>query len=71
MIMSNDELQQKYDRLFEKVRRMRGYQKEYFKYRVKNDLETAKRFEREVDKIIDDEVKLKKSNQTELFINVK
>lgn len=65
--MTEAEIQTKYDRLLEKVRRMRGYQKEYFKYRASSDLQLAKRFEREVDQLIADEVKIQKSNQKEMF----
>lgn len=46
---------------------MRGYQKEYFKYRVRSDLETAKRYEREVDKLIEEEIKAIKSQQLTLI----
>lgn len=65
--MTQEDLQKKYDRLFEKVRRMRGMQREWFKYRVGDDLKRAKVLEREVDQLIDEEVKLKKSNQPEIF----
>lgn len=57
----------RHDTLVEKVRRMRGYQKEYFKYRTRQDLELSKRFEREVDKLLNEEVEIKKSNQKEIF----
>lgn len=63
------EITAKFDRLLDKVRRMRAYQREYFKYRAKSDLDMAKRFEREVDKMVEEEVKIKKSNQQELFNN--
>lgn len=63
------EITAKFDRLLEKVRRMRAYQREYFKYRAKSDLDLAKKFEREVDKMVEEEVKIKKSNQQELFNN--
>ena len=65
--MTQEELQKKHDRLVDKVRRMRGMQKEWFKYRVGDDLKRAKVLEREVDQLIDEEVKLKKSNQPEIF----
>ena len=65
--MNTEEIQKKYDRLLDKVRRMRGLQREYFKYRVGEDLKRAKAMEREVDQIIDEEVKAKKSNQPEIF----
>jgi hypothetical protein len=65
--MSTEELQTKYDKLFDKVRQMRGYQKEYFKYRASSDLEKSKRFEREVDQIIKDEVQKKESKQIDIL----
>ena len=65
--MTQEELQKKHDRLVDKVRRMRGMQKEWFKYRVGDDLKRAKVLEREVDQLIDEEVKLMKSNQPEIF----
>ena len=65
--MTQEEIQKKYDQLVEKVRRMRGHQKEFFKYRAKVDLDAARRFEREVDKLIEEEVKQKKSQQSVMF----
>lgn len=65
--MTHEELQKKYDILVEKVRRMRGHQKEYFKYRASSDLQSARRFEREVDGIIEEAVKIQKSKQRDLF----
>ncbi|MBU7576485.1 MAG: hypothetical protein KAF40_00340 [Flavihumibacter sp.] len=65
--MSQEELQKKYDQLLEKVRRMRGHQKEYFKYRASSDLQLAKRFEREVDELIKKEMDQRKSNQKQFF----
>lgn len=65
--MSTEELQVRYDQLVDKVRRMRGAQREYFKYRAKTDLDLSKRLEREVDKMIQDEVDKQKSKQKEMF----
>lgn len=65
--MSQEELQQKYDRLIDRVRRMRGRQKEYFKYRASSDLEAARRLEREVDKLLNEEVKAQQSKQNSLL----
>lgn len=62
-----EEIQKKYDRLFDKVRQMRGVQKEYFKYRASSDLDKARRLERELDTMIKEEVELKKKQQTALF----
>lgn len=57
----------RHEKLVDKVRRMRGYQKEYFKYRTRQDLELSKRFEREVDQILREEVSIKESKQKEIF----
>lgn len=65
--MEHEALEKKYNQLVDKVRRMRGVQKEYFKYRAKVDLDRARRLEREVDTLIDAAVQNQKSNQTELF----
>lgn len=68
--MSNEQfehLQKKYNHLFERVRRMRAYQKEYFKYRASSDLKLSKQFEKEVDQLIATEVKEQKSKQKEIF----
>lgn len=64
---ARQDLEKKYEQLFNKVRQMRGRQKEYFKWRASSDLQEARRFEREVDALIDQELKIQKSNQTELF----
>lgn len=65
--MTQQELQAKHDRLVDKVRQMRGAQKEYFKYRAKADLDRSKRLEREVDQMIQEEVERQKSGQQEMF----
>lgn len=65
--MTQEELQKKYDRFLHYVRKMRGHQKEYFKYRASSDLQMAKKYEREVDGLIAEEVKNQKSNQKEMF----
>jgi hypothetical protein len=65
--MTLEELQKKYVRLLEKVRMMRGRQKEYFKWRAQSDLQAARRYEKEVDAIIEAEVKIQKSNQQTLL----
>jgi hypothetical protein len=64
--MTQEDLQKKYDRLLDKVRQMRGWQKEYQKYHASSDRELAKRFEREVDQLLKDEVDRKNSKQLEL-----
>lgn len=65
--MTVEEMQKKYDQLLDKVRRMRGHQKEYFTYRSGSALKMAKHWEREVDKLIEEEVKRKKSGQQDLL----
>lgn len=52
---------------FEKVRKMRGWQKEYHKYHVKADLDKAQRFQRDVDIMIGDELKEINSKQLTLI----
>ncbi|RFM30053.1 hypothetical protein [Deminuibacter soli] len=65
--MTQEELQKKYNHLLEKVRRMRGVQKEFFKYRARADLDLSRRLEREVDHLIQDEVNNQKSKQIPLL----
>lgn len=59
-------LQKKYDRLIHMVRRMRGAQREYVKYYAKEDKAVMMHLQREVDKLIDEEVKFKKSKQNQI-----
>ena len=65
--MTPEELQKRYDRLINKVRQMRGLQREYARWRAKVDWEKSRRLEREVDALIEEEVKRMKSNQKEMF----
>ncbi len=65
--MNMEDFQKKYEHLVDRVRVMRGCQREYFKYRAKVDLERSKRLEREVDGLIEEEVKRQKSKQQEIF----
>lgn len=60
-------IEQKYLHLLDLVRRMRGVQKDYFRYRASEDLKRARRLEREVDQLIEMEVKKLKSLQKQLF----
>ncbi len=64
--MTQDELQKKHARFLDKVRQMRGVQKDYFKFRMRSYLERSKRLEREVDAMINEEVKAMKSGQQEI-----
>ncbi len=65
--MTQEELQQKYDLLFERVVKMREAQINYFRYRTQSDLNTSKNLEREMDHYLKVEAAKKKSNQKELF----
>lgn len=65
--MSQEEIKKRYDRLLEKTRQVRGWQKQWYKYHVQSDLQVAKRLERELDQMIAEEVKIKESNQGEIF----
>lgn len=62
-----DALEKLHTQFRDKVRRMRGHQKEYFKWRASSDLKFARQWEREVDNSIDQEVKTEKSNLNKLF----
>lgn len=66
-LTTQEGLQRKYDRLVELVRKTRGHQKEYFKYRASSDLKKAKQWENALDAFIDEEVKTRESKQKELF----
>jgi hypothetical protein len=65
--MNQDQLQQRYDQLYEKVRRMREYQKKYFQFRTQADLNASKNCEREVDHLLASETKRRASGQSEMF----
>lgn len=60
-------LQKRFDRLLDLVRKTRGHQKEYFKYRGSADLKRARQWESALDAFIDEEVKSRESKQKELF----
>lgn len=65
--MSNDLLQKKYENLLKKVTKMRHYQKGYIKYGARQDLESCKKYQKEVDALILAEKKLQETKQTEIF----
>lgn len=65
--MDIETLQKKYDRLLDLTRKVRGHQKEYFKYRASSDLEKSKHWERQLDQFLKQEVTAKATNQQELF----
>lgn len=59
-------LQAQHTALVDAVRRMRGYQKEWFKYHSSLDLKAAKAWERKVDELLTKEVNAQKQQQQEL-----
>lgn len=65
--MRYEELKTRYDRLVNKVKNMRLAQIDYFKYRGQGYLDKARRYERDVDEIIREEVKIQESKQQDLF----
>jgi hypothetical protein len=65
--MSHDELEKKYQYLVNRVRVMRFHQKEFRKYRATSDKESAARLERQVDNLLLEEEKKRKSKQRELL----
>jgi hypothetical protein len=60
-------IQLKYDRLLKTVRKMRHYQAAYKVYRISSDRINARNYEREVDRLITQELKGQKSKQQEIF----
>ena len=60
-------LQQKYERLLLRVARMRAAQKTFEMYRAEVDRKAKRRLEWEVDRIIKEELKERKSNQIKLL----
>lgn len=65
--MTLEDLQKKHERLVDRVRQMRARQREYLKYYASEDKRVMKRLEYEVDNLIAEEVKAKKSGQRELL----
>lgn len=65
--MTQDELQKKYDRLFDKARRVRGWQKQWYKYHVEQDRQMMVMQQRDLDNMIALEVAERKKRQKELF----
>ncbi len=65
--MEQETLQKKYDKLLDLVRRVRGRQREYEKYRASSDLKTARLLERKLDEFLKEEVKAIESKQGGLF----
>jgi hypothetical protein len=67
--VTQQDYQRKYLHMVDVVRRMRGWQRErdHVRYLPRDDHARMKHLEREVDKIIKEEMKRQKSNQKELF----
>lgn len=67
VFMDKDVLQKKFDRLLDLARKVRGHQKDYFRYRASSDLEKSKHWERQLDQFIKDEVAERDKKQRDLF----
>ena len=67
--MSQEELQNKYDRLLDRVNRMRGFQREWQKTRAlsPDEKKKMKHLEWEVDGIVKQEIAQQKSQQQNIF----
>lgn len=65
--MTYEELENKYNRFVERVRRLRGWQREWEKYHASTDKQVKRMLEREVDNLIKEETDLQKRKQKELF----
>jgi len=65
--METEILQKKYDRLYEKVRTVRNWQRQYRKYYVIQDKQMMIMHERQLDNMIALEDINRKKNQKELF----
>ena len=65
--MSNEELELKYERLLYSVRKMRGYQREYLRWKINRDMHNAKHWEREVDNLLKKHEEEKASGQLKLL----
>jgi len=65
--MTDQDYKVRYDRLLNLVFKMRGYQRSWIKYHLSGDREKAKRYENEVDKMIESEAQRKDTKQSEIF----
>ncbi|MVT11354.1 hypothetical protein [Chitinophaga tropicalis] len=65
--MDTDTLQKRLDRLLNVAEKVRHHQKRYFGFKTSVDLEKAKYYERQLDKLLKEEGKIKESQQKELF----
>jgi hypothetical protein len=64
--MTPDEIKTRYNVLLERVRRMRGLQVHYKRYRTEDDRKRMVALERLVDNLVSEEVKRKESKQIEI-----
>lgn len=60
-------LQKKYDRLFELARKTRYHQDRHENFNTSVDKDKARIYRRQLDQLIKEEVKIRQSNQQELF----
>jgi hypothetical protein len=65
--MNDQGLQIMYDRLLKAAIKLRSSQKKYYEFRTKEDLEDSKRYGRELDRILIDDIKIRNSKQEALF----
>lgn len=59
--------QKKYVLLLEKIKRLRGWQREWERHYCRSDKEVKKKLEREIDRFVEQELKKLKSAQMELL----
>ncbi len=65
--MTPEEWEAKYNRLFSKVRQLRGWQKQWDMFHASLDYPKKRKMERVVDQMLNEELKLKRSLKQELF----
>lgn len=65
--MTSEEWQTKYEHLVKLATRMRYHQEQFKRYRATDDRDRAKQLERQVDNILREENKKRKSGQKEIF----
>jgi len=65
--MTQEEIQKKYDHLLDRVARMRNLQINYDRYRVSADRDKMVSLQRQVDELVKNEFKAKRSQQKDLF----
>jgi hypothetical protein len=65
--MNAEILQKRLERLVTMVQKMRHHQRQYFAYHARSDLDKAKYYERQVDRLLAEEVIIQKTNPGDLF----